>query len=189
MWSVLPQMPAPPPRLGYRPILGTVVLLLASAMLGCAPSLAVGTDNAITTPDARAIAFSEIVRTKTVRSPETIAIIDTTQLRTVLHLDSAAIADVSRRLPDLMWVGAARRTGICEPREGQPACMSIFPETLSESRGILTIRVIWSRMGGCYSFEAVYRVRVRGEVAEILEEVDPDLGECFVPPMNRLEFP
>ncbi len=165
-------------------------LLLAPliTVLGCAPSLAVGTDNAVTTPDARVVAFSEIVRTKTVRSSGAIAIVDTTQLRTVLHLDSAAIADVSRRLPELMWIGTARATGICEPREGQRACLSIQASTFNESRGILTIRVGWFRMGGCYSSETTYRVRVRGEVAEILEEIDTDWGDCGDPRMNRLEL-
>ena len=167
----------------------TVILFLAVVILGCAPSLAVGTDNAVTTPDARVIAFSEIVRTKTLRTPGTIAIVDTVQLRTVLHLDSAAIADVSRRLPDLMWIGTSRATGICEPREGQRACLSIQASTFSESRGILTIRVGWFRMGGCYSSETTYRVRVRGEVAEILEEIDPDWGDCVGPRVNRLELP
>lgn len=147
------------------------------AVLGCAPPLTTTGDKATSTPDARVVAFAEIVRMNTVPRPGPTVIIDSSSLRKKLHMDSAAIADVSGRLPELR-VGIVPVTGVCAPAEPELSCIVIRVSSFTEHQGFQTMKVGWYRVGGCYSSESTYRVSVRGTSVDSIDILETDIAHC-----------
>jgi len=163
------------PNQSLKGLTFAVVALLA---LGCRARIVEGARAQIP-PRAVAVILAILNRDST-SAARYHTVVDTSTLRSMAHMDRAAIAQLARLMGPGFTLGSATQNSTCNP--DLPACMGFrLGSYRVESDTVVIARGHWVHLKGCGDYGATFTVRFADGRARIVDVRDGIIGDCGPP--------